>query len=624
MADNKTKLFSEFPPVSTQEWMDKITTDLKGADFEKKLVWRSKEGVTAQPFYREEDLENLSHLDVLPGEFPFVRGVKSQNNSWYVRQDITVKDVKEANARALDVLMKGVDSLGFCFDSHTAVTADTMSALLKNIDLESAEVNFSCPKEFTKVAELFATYVKSNGYNPENVHGSLNFDPYGRLLCTGKLFGKDGDIDPDYVKTLVDSTAELPNFRVITINAKHLNNAGSYITQELGYGLSMGAEYLAKLTEAGLNVETVASNIRFNFGVGSNYFMEIAKFRAGRYLWAKIANTFGAPEAACKMIAHAETSKWNMTVYDAHVNMLRSQTEAMSASIAGVHSMTVLPFDKTYKTSDKFSERIARNQQLLLKEESHIEKIVDASAGSYYIENLTDSIAQQAWKLFLETEEKGGYLTAVKAGFIQEDVKNAAGDRRNFLAQRRDVLLGTNQYPNSGETAKDKLEAKNSNGCCCASKQDDILVEPLEFGRGSEEFEALRLATEAAAQRPKVFMLKLGNLAMRQARGQFSANFFACAGYEIDDNLGYKSVDAGVKAALNSKADIVVICSSDDEYAEFAPEAYNALKHKAIFVVAGAPACMDDLKAKGIENFIHVRTNALEELKRFNSKLSIN
>ncbi|MFB6341099.1 methylmalonyl-CoA mutase small subunit [Saccharicrinis sp. FJH62] len=621
MADNKMKLFSDFPPVSTQEWMDKIVADLKGADFDKKLVWRSKENVVARPFYRNEDLDNLKHLDVLPGEFPFVRGVKAQNNSWYIRQDISVKDVKEANAKALEILMKGVDSLGFCFDSKTPVTEENLSGLLRDIDLESAEVNFSCPDGFTELAKLFAAYVKSKGFNAEKVSGSINFDPYGRLLCTGKLFGKDGDIETEYVKTLIEATAALPNFRVITVNAKHLSNAGAYITQELGYGLSMGNEYLAKLTDAGLGADIVASNIRFNFGVGSNYFMEMAKFRAARYLWAVIAKQFGAAEENCKMIAHAETSKWNMTIYDAHVNMLRTQTEAMSASIAGVHSMTVLPFDKPFKKSDKFSERVARNQQLLLKEESHFEKIVDASAGSYYIENLTDSIAQEAWKLFLDTEDKGGYLTAVKAGFIQEAIKEAANSRRQFLAQRRDVLLGTNQYPNFNEAAKEKIEVEGATGCCCANKNNERLVEPLKFGRGSEEFEALRLATEAAAKRPKVFMLKLGNLAMRQARGQFSGNFFACAGYEIIDNLGYKSAEAGVKAALDTKADIVVICSSDDEYAEFAPQAYEGLKGKAIFVVAGAPSCMDELKAKGIENFIHVRSNVLEELKSYNKLL---
>ena len=623
MADNKTKLFSDFPPVSTQEWMDKIVTDLKGADFDKKVVWRSKENIVARPFYRAEDLDNLKHLDVLPGEFPFVRGVKAQNNSWYVRQDISVKDVKKANAKALEILLKGVDSIGFCFDNKALITEENLSVLLKDIDLEAAEVNFSSPEGGFKVlADLFASFVKSSKFDPSAVVGSINYDPYGRLLCSGKLYGSSDDIDPDFVKALIETTSGLPNFRVITVNTKHLNNAGSYITQELGYGLSMGSEYLTKLTEAGLSADVVASNIRFNFGVGSNYFMEIAKFRAARYLWALITKQFGATEESCKMIVHAETSKWNMTIYDAHVNMLRSQTEAMSASIAGVHSMSVLPFDKPFKTSDKFSERIARNQQLLLKEESHFEKIVDASAGSYYIENLTDSVAQEAWKLFLDTEEKGGYLTAVKAGFIQEAIKEAANGRRQFLAQRRDVLLGTNQYPNVNEAASAKIEVKNSTACCCVA--EDKMVEPLDFGRASDEFEALRLATEAASKRPKVFMLKLGNLAMRQARGQFSGNFFACAGYGIVDNLGYKSVDEGVKAALESKADIVVICSSDDEYAEFAPKAYEGIKGKAIFVVAGSPACMDDLKAKGIENFIHVRSNVLEELKGYNLKLNIN
>ena len=620
MADNKTKLFSDFPPVSTEEWMNKITADLKGADFDKKLVWRSKEGFNARPFYRQEDLDTLGYLESLPGEFPYIRGVQADNNNCYVRQDSSVSNVKEANAKALEVLMKGVDSLGFCFESKDLITKENLAVLLNNICLESCEVNFSTNKGgYKNLAVLFAEYVSEKGYDTAKVVGSINFDPYGRLLCSGNMCAKDGDIETSYVADMLNAVAALPNFRVITINAKHINNAGGYIYQELGYGLSIGSEYLAKLTNAGVDADLVASNIKFNFGVSTNYFMEIAKFRAARMLWAQVVTQYGASKESARMVAHAETSKWNMTIYDAHVNMLRTQTEAMSATIGGVHSLTVLPFDKPFKKSDKFSERIARNQQLLLKEESHFGKIVDASAGSYYIENLTDSIAAQAWRLFVETEEKGGLFTQVKAGEVQKAVESSANERRQFLAQRREVLLGTNQYPNFSEFAKDKVEA--SGACCCCG--GDKMVEPLSFVRGSEEFEALRMQTEAAGKRPKVFMLKMGNLAMRQARGQFSGNFFACAGYEIIDNLGYKTVEQGAEAALNAKADIVVICSSDDEYAELAPKAYELLKDKAIFVVAGAPAFADDLKSQGITNFIHMRSNVLEELKRYNSELGL-
>ena len=321
------------------------------------------------------------------------------------------------------------------------------------------------------------------------------------------------------------------------------------------------------------------------------------------------------------MRIHAETTQFNMTVFDANVNMLRTQTEAMSATIAGVDSLTVLPYDISYKTPDDFSERIARNQQLLLKEESHFDKVTDPSAGSYYIETLTKEIAEQAWSIFLNVEDNGGFFELVKKGTVQEAVKTTAANRLRDVSSRKEVLLGTNQFPNFTEKALNKVEnadvkGSQAGGCGCAS----VGVETLKPVRGAKEFEALRFATENSGKAPKAFMLTIGSLAMRLARAQFSSNFFACAGYEIIDNLGFASVEEGVKAALDVKAEVVVLCSSDDEYAEFAPAAYELLKDKALLVVAGAPANMDELKAKGIAHFIHVRSNVLETLQGFNAK----
>ena len=364
--------------------------------------------------------------------------------------------------------------------------------------------------------------------------------------------------------------------------------------------------------------------------------MEIAKFRAARMLWALIVEAYqpkclreecdnnkpdGLCRCAAKMRIHAETTEFNMTVFDANVNMLRTQTEAMSATIAGVDSLTVLPYDIAYKTPDDFSERIARNQQLLLKEESHFDKVTDPAAGSYYIETLTKEIAAQAWKLFLEVEDKGGFFEAVKSGSVQQAIKATAANRLKAVSSRREVLLGTNQFPNFTEKAAQKLDLELAaiGSCGCAENG----IETLPSVRGSQEFEDLRFATEHAAKTPKAFMLTIGSLAMRLARAQFSCNFFACAGYEVVDNLGFETVEEGVKAAMDAKADIVVLCSSDDEYTEFAPAAFQLLKDKAILVVAGAPATMDDLKAQGIENFIHVKSNVLDTLKAFNVKLGI-
>ncbi|MDE6352136.1 MAG: methylmalonyl-CoA mutase small subunit, partial [Muribaculaceae bacterium] len=325
-------------------------------------------------------------------------------------------------------------------------------------------------------------------------------------------------------------------------------------------------------------------------------------------------------DCACKMMAHAATSKFNQTIYDAHVNLLRSQTEAMSAALAGVDSITVVPFDTPYKTPDAFSERIARNQQFLLKEESHLDKVVDPAGGSYYVETLTVSIAKEAWKLFIDVVEKGGFFKLVNEGAVQAAINESNEKRHADMARRKEILLGTNQYPNFNEKAADKIEKDECN-CCCGKNGENDPAKSLSMKRQASDFETLRLATEHAANRPKVFMLTIGNLAMRLARAQFSSNFFGCAGYEIIDNIGFDTVQAGIDAAMEKKADIVVLCSSDDEYAEFAPEAFKALNGKAEFVVAGAPACTEELQAKGITNFISVRSNVLETLQAFNAKL---
>lgn len=622
MADINEKLFSDFPPVSTEQWMERITADLKGADFEKKLVWKTNEGFKVKPFYRMEDLKDLKTTDALPGEFPYLRGNKKDNNEWLVRQDIDVTDVKAANAKALDILNKGIDSLGFRLRAKE-LDAAYLETLLEGVCAECVELNFSiCQGHVVELANLLVAYFQKKGYDLEKLQGSINYDPMGKMLSKGKDKGNLVET----AKALIAATAALPHYRVLNVGAVELNNAGSYIYQELGYALAWGNEYMNQLTEAGVPAATVAKKIKFNFGISSNYFLEIAKFRAGRMLWANIvASYLGENDCKCaaKMNIHAETSSFNLTLFDSYVNLLRTQTEAMSAALAGVDSMTVVPFDKAYETPNDFSERLARNQQLLLKEESHFDKVIDPAAGSYYIENLTVSIAKQAWDLFLAVEDEGGFLAAVRAGKIQEAVNASNEARHAAVAKRKEILLGTNQYPNFNELAdgKQPLEAV----CCCGGAEHTHTCEKdvptLKFDRAASEFEALRLQTEASGKRPKAFMLTIGNLAMRQARAQFSCNFLACAGYEVIDNLGFDTVEQGIEAAMAAKADIVVLCSSDDEYAEYAIPAFKALNGRAMFIVAGAPACMDELKAAGIENFIHVRVNVLETLKEYNAKL---
>ena len=618
MADNKEKLFSDFTAPSAQEWRDKIEVDLKGADYQKKMVWRTNEGFSMEPFYRKEDVDKLPLVNALPGEFPYVRGNKAADNAWHVRQDIKCGCPKEANAKALDILDKGVDSLGFCIPADK-LSAEYIEQLLDGIYVECVELNFhTCQRHSLELARLLDAYFRAKGADLTKIEGSIAFDPLEKLVTKGvdrSALLADG-------KQIVEIFAEYPNFRALAVNAFKLTDAGAYSYQDLGYALAWGNEYLSSLTELGVAPEAVASNLKFNLGINGVYFMEIAKLRAARMLWAQVVSQYTADKEAAKMHVCAYTTTYNQTIFDSYVNLLRSQTETMSAALGGVESIVVRPFDLPYETPTEFAERIARNQQLLLKDECHFDRMVDVAGGSYFIEELTAALAQQAWKLFLGVEEEGGFLKAAQAGTIQTVINDTNKARHANAGKRKEFLLGTNQFPNFTE----KSEGKQPMACCCSAcgggKQggDTVAIQPTRL---ASDFETLRLTTEQAPKTPVAFMLTIGNLAMRQARAQFSCNFLAAAGYKVIDNLGFPTVEEGVDKAIEAGADIVVICSSDDEYAEYAIPAFKYLDGRAMFVVAGAPACAEDLKAAGIENFIHVRVDQLQTLKAYNQKLGI-
>ncbi|GHT15649.1 methylmalonyl-CoA mutase small subunit [Bacteroidia bacterium] len=633
-------LFSEFPKVSTEAWEAVINADLKGADYDKKLVWKPAPGVAVRPYYRADDLAALPHTKADVGEFPYVRG--TGNHPWKVQQSYCAcKDIAAANAKALDGLMKGVEAVGFCL-SHN-ITQSELAQLLKGIYVDAVELNFTpCSGKGSgiQLTQTIVSYLKKSGVDLNKVHISLAADLLKNLTLTGNFKPECFD----QLKEAVTIAKDVQHFRNIGVSGSALHNAGATAVQELALALSMGNEYLAQLTDRGLTVDEIAPRIRFTFSVGASYFLEIAKIRAARMLWANIVQAY-APKNDCaaKMHVHAATSAWNQTAYDAYVNMLRGTTEAMSAAIAGVDSLEVLRFDKAFKSPNEFSERIARNAQIILKEESHFDQVTDPAAGSYYIESLTQSLAQEAWNLFKQVEDKGGYVAAFGAGFVQEQVNDAASKRNAALASRRETLLGNNQYPNftealGAEAAQHLAQSSGGCGCggdcgcdcACECEHDGgcdadahLIAAPLTPYRGAQAFEALRLKTEAAPTTPQAFMLTFGNLAMCRARAQFACNFFAVAGFKVADNNQFASVQEGVKAALAAGAQIVVACSSDEEYADAVPQIASLLAGKAIVVVAGEPECKADLQTKGITHFISIKSNILETLKGYQKELGI-
>lgn len=611
----KEKLFEEFPPISDKDWEAVVKQDLKGADFEKKLVWKTHEGIELMPYYRADILEKALHLDAEPGEYPYVRG-ESADTFWDISEELDVVDVKDANKEALELIKNGITSLRFKIRRH--LTTTDFEQLLDKIDVEQVSINFRSGNRSGWYASLFAYYVEKEGFNPKKVYGSDDFDTYGHMLKHGEYPCKHEDCL--CAENMVDMLKnKMPNFKLISVNATHIHNAGGSIVQELGYGLAMGAEYLHNIEKCDISIDDMAKELQFIFTVGSNYFLEIAKLRAARMLWAKIVDAHNPKcEASRKMFMHCVTSIWNKTIFDPHTNMLRTTTEAMAAIIGGTDSLSIKPFDVVYKKSDRFSKRIARNTQLVLKEEAHFDKVKDPAAGSYYIEKLTTEIAEKAWEIFLNVQDNGGFVSAFKKGIIQKDIEKVAQKRNENIAARKEKLVGTTFYPNTEEIIKDidysrAFPKRSSEG---------VLGQPLKLYRAADKVEKLRLATELSEKKPVVFNLTIGDVTMRNARAQFATGFFGCAGFDIIENLGFDSIDDGLKEAKAKNADIIVVCSADDEYEKYLSELMQKEKDK-IIVVAGNPKNRKQLEGMGVKNFIHVKSNLVDEIKYYQELLNI-
>jgi methylmalonyl-CoA mutase len=373
------------------------------------------------------------------------------------------------------------------------------------------------------------------------------------------------------------------------IRVDAIHEQGGTIVQELGYGIALGVDSLVERSHAGSNVDDVANGIRFIFAIGSNYFFEIAKLRAARMLWAHAVSAFQPrDESSCLMKVHACTSLCNKSIYDPFTNVLRATTEAMAAVIGGCDSLEVRPF--------RFSDRLAMNIQRLVQEESHFDRVADPAGGSYYVEWLTGALAKQGWRLFQQVEAEGGYTKA--KGSIDSALAESRAARDKAVSSRRRTLVGVNNYPDPNETIDGPVEV------------------PQGIWRAASPFERLRLKTEMFTRehgkRPKVLLLERGDLMMRQARSQFSQNFFGCVGFEIEISHEYECTDA----------DLIVLCSSDPEYLALAQEVCPKVKQPV--VVAGNPkAQLEQMKAVGVQGFIHIRADAIEVLTEWETRLGI-
>ena len=617
-------LFKDFPAISIEAWEEKIKQDLKGVDYEKKLVWKSPEGISVKPYYRSEHLEQLGYLDSRPGEFPYTRGFGKYGSKWDIREDILVKQPEKANLKAIRVLEKGATALGFIVKKGAVKTSGDLEKLLNGIELEKSGINFLSGTETPKLISLFAEIIEKRGINAGKITGSANYDPVGYFTNNGKyITNREQDINDASV--LIENWGKrFPLFRLIGVNGINFCNAGASAVMELAFSLATGNEYLSILSGMGLPVDLVAQNIQFNLGSGSNYFMEIAKLRASRMLWARIVQAWEPKsEDSLKTYIHSETSDFNKTIYDPYVNMLRTTTEAMASVIGGTNSLYVKPFDRNFKDSSDFSERIARNTQIILKNEGYFDKVTDPSAGSYYIESLTDSLVSETWKLFQQIEKDGGYIVALENGFIQEQIEELCRKRSMNLALRKEVLVGTNQYVDALESANKKNVTGESR--TSIKPTDNLVTKPLKKIRIAEAFEELRMNTEKyKGKTPEVFLFTYGDKKMRKARAAFSTNLFAIAGFNIVDNIDFETVEEGLNEVSKRNPEIVVLCSSDEEYPEIADTIYQSLSEKTILVIAGYPKkSIDNLKKTGYKHFIHIKTDVLDVLREFQHELRI-
>jgi methylmalonyl-CoA mutase len=571
-------LLQEFPPVTTQAWEDAIHRDLKGADYTKKLIWQTDEGLAVKPYYRAEDIAELDYLDTAPGDFPYLRGA-SLSGGWRIREAIDAADPEEANRAACAAVAAGAEQIAF-LNPAIANTSD-LAMLLAN--LREIPVHFESADE-----SLLRLLIARKNPSPL----ATGFDPLANLEFAAEI--------------LRAAPSTLVPF---TIHVERFEQSGATAVEEVGFALAAGVDFLAEMQACNVDVDCAAASLTFSFAIGSSYFFQIAKLRAFRMVWARAVESFGGTHQGAKARIHTRTSRWNKTVFDPHVNVLRATTEAMSAVLGGADSISVAPFDECYKMPDDASRRLARNTQILLKEEALLSRVADPGAGSYCFEAITDFIARESWMTMQGIEAAGGFRKAQADGLIARALEKSLAARDKAVSSRRRVFTGTNQYVNLSEKALDRID----------------LARVSADRRGTQAFEQLRLRTERHAAKtgrtPRVLLAEIGDVKMRAARSGFAANFFGCAGFEI---VTKRFSTADEIAA--SDAALIVLCSSDPEYLALATEVIEKLKalgRNTPILIAGNPESAEQLRAIGVADFIHIRSNPIELLTAWQQRLGI-
>jgi methylmalonyl-CoA mutase len=695
---DKLDLKKDFPYTSFDEWKKVAEKDLKGLPFDKKLITKTYEGIDLQPIYTNEDLSNNPLVDSFPGFHNHVRGNKSKGNvenSWLVSQELPYYSPADYNAALKFDLPRGLSIINFKLDKATLLSKDPdtaseneigfggtsvstyedIEACFRNVDITKYPILVNGGYSALPVFSLFISYFKKTGINLKKINATFLSDPFVYSLASGTTpFDVDAAFDEIYkmTKWSIDNKA---NIKTIGICGYEYVNAGASAVQELAYVMSSAIEYINQMIKRGLTIDEIAPRIHFTFGITTFYFMEVAKLRAARILWSNIIDAFKGKEESKDIFIHSKTSVYNQTQNDIYVNMLRTTTEAFSAVVGGADSIYTSPFDETIGLPDEFSRRLARNTQIVLREESHVNNVIDPAGGSYYVETLTSDVAIKSWELLKSIETNGGMFEALKTSVPQDEIEKLFASKHKDYAKRKNVLVGNNMYANIKEDkvtpkendlkefelsrkeyiknfrvmGEDKVHNKvmgllqeiSSNpdnlidltidaftngatigevGKSLQRKASDFQFKPLNLKRASEIFEELRDISFSYKDKngylPKIFLASFGPLKQHKPRADFARGFFEVGGFDVIYRKGFDTIEEAVKESVKSEAKIFVICSTDDTYPELVPAYIKDLKSKlkdVKIILAGYPKeQIDEHKKSGVDDFIFLGADVYE------------
>lgn len=595
------KGYAGFATVTREQWKARAVEDLKGADFDRKLVWKTDDGFSVQPFYTSEDLAEKTTPTVIA---PSLCGNRRQ---WINYTQVSVHDLAAANRQAVEMLSFGATGILFQVPDPEAVDFAT---LLQGLDPTELQLSFLTRQPSTALVQRYFAFLAQQGISLGSIQGFYSAEVLEEWITRGEA--------PDFTSlaAVIRAAGDAPGFKALVVQSHAFVNAGASTTQELALTLNKLTDYFDQLTEEGLSASQLSENLWLHLAIGGDYFFELAKLRAVRRLLANVLEAYGVTVPVPIL---SSNSVWSKSFYDPNVNLLRNTTEAMSAVLGGCDALLSYPHDNSYAQPTTFSRRIALNISNLLKEESYFDKVVDPACGSYFLEALTATLAEKALDLFKQIEAEGGFSGAFRKGIIQQWIGDLRQKKEKEIASRKRVYVGTNKYPNPQEktTAPERQPSLETTTPLLVPQRATQLFEPLR-SRTIQQY-------ELTGYRPKVYLACFGNLALRKARAGFASEFFGTAGFEVQEEAVFEELQRGVQESAGSEADVVVLCASDADYETTAmafAEQFKQQNTEKLLVLAGYPeALVEGLQKAGVDAFVHLKSNAVDLLTAIQEKL---